>query len=344
MNRFVTATSAAIFIAALAIRAEAHDFCVATPGDLRVAFAAASDGGANQDETNSIYLVAGTYSLADLPDRFLYLNTSPTSGLHLWGGFDAGCAHMSEDAAATVLDGAHMSQVLVVRSALGDVDILNLTVQNGETSQNGAGIAVNDTGSTSGAVYLRNLIVRFNHTTSSEGGLRAFTNSVKPLYFDNNLVFNNSADQSEGAGELFGADTVYARYNTITGNTAPGTAVGGLLCGASPTCVMANNIFWQNSTDDLYLFSDAALYFNDIGATLGPAPSTNVGSLSVDPMFVGAPNYDFHLASGSPLRSASTYLDSSSDNDVEGNPLPQVGRTDLGALIDVTFSDGFEAP
>ena len=71
------------------------------------------------------------------------------------------------------------------------------------------GIAVNDTGSTSGDVLLRDLIIRNNHTSSAAGAFRAFAYGTHVIYFDNNLVVGNSADQGFGAGEMFGAGQVY---------------------------------------------------------------------------------------------------------------------------------------
>lgn len=330
--------------AGFAVGAGATDFCVTTTSELRAALAAVSDGGANQDENNGIFLATGTYSTSDGLGRFFYLNSSATSALHLWGGFDAACSQMGEDASATILDGAGMSQVLVARSAAGYVDILNLSVQNANTDQPGAGIAINETGSTSGDVLLRNLIIRNNHTSRFQGGFRAFARGTHVIYFDNNLVVGNSADQGYGAGELSGADHVYVRYDTVSMNTAPDADVGGLFCSGTPACEIANDAFWQNSTTDLYLFSDASMYFNDVGVLGGMSPSTNVGALDTDPLFVDAAGDNFHLGNGSPLIGVSTYLSSGSDNDIEGHALPLTGRTDIGAYLETIFNDGFESP
>ena len=73
-------------------------------------------------------------------------------------------------------------------------------------------------------------------------------------------------------------------------------------------------------------------------------PSTNVGALDTDPLFVDAAGGNFHLGNGSPLIGVSTYLDSDSDNDIEGHALPLTGRTDIGAYMETIFNDGFESP
>src|ERR1700760_344338 len=91
----------ALAFCSLSAQAAQQQFCVTTTSELRAALATSSDGGANQDDQVSIELAAGTYSTADGLGRFLYTNTSPTSSLHFWGGFNADCSHMGEDASVT---------------------------------------------------------------------------------------------------------------------------------------------------------------------------------------------------------------------------------------------------
>ena len=50
----------------------------------------------------------------------------------------------------------------------------------------------------------------------------------------------------------------------MANNTTPNTGVGGLLCAGVPTCEIANSVFWMNSNQDLYVFYDAAMMFDDI--------------------------------------------------------------------------------
>jgi hypothetical protein len=324
-------------------RATEQQFCVTTTSELRAALAAASDGGANQDDPVSIELAAGTYSTADGQDRFVYTNTSPTSSLHFWGGFNVDCSHMGEDASLTVLDGNHATQVLVASSTAGYLDILNLTVQNANTNQYGAGIAVNvGSATTSGDVLLRNLIIRNNHTSGYHAGFRAFAHGTHVIYFDNNLVVGNSADSGYGAGELYAENQIYVRYDTVADNTTAGAGVGGVLCAGVPNCEIANSVFWQNSNEDLYVFYDAAMYFDDIAHITGNAPSTNLSPIVGDPLFADPANGDYHLGNGSPLLAVSTYLDSDTDNDIEGHNLPLTGTTDVGAYLDTIFNDKFE--
>ncbi|HEX4481564.1 MAG TPA: hypothetical protein VH082_12180, partial [Rudaea sp.] len=316
---------------------------VTTTAELRSALSAASDGGANQDDGTDIFLATGTYSTSDGLGRFFYLNTSPTASLHLWGGYNADCTQRVDDASATILDGNDATQVLVARSALGDVDILNLTVQNANTDQYGAGIAVNDSNvTTSGDVLLRDLIIRNNHTSYYHGGFRAFARGTHMMYFDNNLVVDNSADRGYGAGELYGQAQIYVRYDTIANNIAQGSTVGGLLCAGVPNCEIANSVFWQNTNADLYVNYDAVMYFDDVTQIAGNTPSTNANPIVGDPLFADPATGNYHLGDGSPLLAVSTYLHSDSDNDIEGHNLPLTGTTDVGAYVDTIFNDNLE--
>ena len=336
---------AALALCSLPMWADAQQFCVKTTAELRAALAAASDGGANQDDVVSIELAAGTYSTADGLGRFTYTNTSPISSLHFWGGFNADCSHMGEDASVTVLDGNNATQILVANSSAGYIDILNLTVQNANTNQYGAGIAVNaGSATTSGDVLLRDLIIRNNHTSGYHGGFRAFARGTHVIYFDNNLVVGNSADSGYGAGELYAENQIYVRYDTLADNTTTSAGVGGLLCAGVPNCEIANSVFWQNSNEDLYVFYDAVMYFDDIANITGNAPSTVVSPIVGDPLFADPATGNYHLGNGSPLLAVSTYLDSGTDNDIEGHNLPLTGTTDVGAYLDTIFNDKFESP
>ena len=335
--------AAALAVGSMTAHAADADFCVTTTSELRAALAAASDGGANQDDRVFIAVAAGTYLTSDGSARFFYRNSSTTSALQMWGGYNADCSQKSDDASLSILDGANATQVLVASTTDGFLDILSLTIQNANTNQPGAGIDINDTNDdTTGEVHLRDLIIRNNRTSNSYAGFRAFTRGNHPLYFDNNLVVDNGANNY--VGELYGEGQVYMRYNTVSNNTAPNASPGGVFCYGTPTCEIANSVFWMNSNSDLYLFGDAKMYFDDVGNLTGVVPSTNANPIAGDPLFVDPATGDYHLGNGSPLLAVSTYLDSDSDDDIEGHALPFTGTTDVGAHIDTIFNDKFESP
>lgn len=336
--------AAALAIGSLTAYADEVQFCVTTTSELRAALVAASDGGANQDDRVLIAVAAGTYSTSDdSGGRFFYRNTSSTSTFQLWGGFNADCSLKSDNASLSILDGANATEVLVASTTTAFLDILTLTIQNANTNQPGAGIDINDTNDdTTGEVHLRDLIIRNNRTSGSYAGFRAFTRGNHPLYFDNNLVVDNGSNNY--VGQLYGEGQVYMRYDTVSNNTAPNTSPGGVFCYGTPTCEIANSVFWTNSNTDLHLFSDAKMYFDDVGILSGVVPSTNANPIVGDPLFVDPATGDYHLGNGSPLLAVSTYLDSDSDNDIDGHNLPLTGTTDVGAYVDTIFNDKFESP
>ena len=130
----------------------------------------------------------------------------------------------------------------------------------------------------------------------------------------------------------------------MSNNTAPGTSTGGLFCYGTPTCQIANSVFWNNSNTDLYLFGDADMHFDDVGVPGGVVPSTNANAIVGDPLFANAAGGNYHLGNGSPLLAISTYFDSGSDNDIDGHSLPLTGTTDVGAYVDTIFNDKLESP
>ena len=334
----------ASLLAGLSAAASAHTFCVTDSSTFRLALAAVSDGGTFADEPNVIQMAAGTYATTDVNDRFVYVNASATGSIAISGGFDAVCATQQHDATLTVLDGAGVSQVMVLRSTVGDVALSWLTVTNAETTQPGGGLGINDVASTSGGVYIYDTIITGNHTSSSHGGLRAYTFGNHPLYFDNNVVAFNSADGNFSAGTLIGGATVYLRHNTIAENFTSGMGISGMWClaSASASCIIANNIAWENAGGDFYLGNVASLVYNDYTTSSGATPTQLVGNVSTDPSFTEAMAGDFHLYTGSPVVGLSEYHGSYSGLDVEGKPLPTRGRVDLGAYSETIFSDGSE--
>jgi parallel beta-helix repeat protein len=108
---------------------------------------------------------------------------------------------------------------------------------------------------------------------------------------------------------------------TISGNGI--VAGGGLYCsGASP--VFINSILWGDTPQEIYQTgsdNDISISYSDIQ---GGYPGT--GNIDADPLFVDAPNGDFHLSANSPCIDAG---DPASDFSLE--PEPDGGRINMGA-------------
>src|ERR1700759_4272580 len=102
----------------------ANTFHVSTSADLRAPLNASSDGGANVGEINTIEINPGVYKTGSQP--FHYNSTATTGYLSLVGE--------GINASFTVLDGNGTTQVLDLLSKTQQIEITNLTVQNGNTS------------------------------------------------------------------------------------------------------------------------------------------------------------------------------------------------------------------
>jgi hypothetical protein len=326
--------------------AQAHLFCVSTATELQGALTAASDGGAFNGEDNYIHVFQGTYMVGSATGGgpFHYHSTASSGQMNLLGGFDVDCFTPTGKASQTVLDGNHSAQVLSIRSSTADISVINFTIQNGETSQVGAGLAVNFvSGDNSGAVIQRN-IIRNNHTTGQAGGLFVITGAgPQSLYVQNNLITGNSADSGFGAGKVigFGSDTDFDNCTVTRNTTTLAGGAGGLYFSGGALAYVDNSIFWNNTNAGIYLGnSNVRMEYNDYGTLGGAVPFTSVGNVSVGPSFVDGAGGDFHLTGDSPLLGKSPELFNRLDPD--GNPSPEGGKIDIGAYNETIFIDGLD--
>jgi len=325
-------TLLALALSAIGSSVHAHVFCVSTAAQLQQALTQASTGGMYNGESNIISVVKGIYKIGTATNHGPFHYASAASGyLLVYGGYDADCTTTSWKAAQTVLDGDHDSQVLTIRSAVGEVEVDAFTIQNGESGQYGAGLAINFVaGDDSQAIIVHN-IIRNNHSTTMAGGIDIGAGgSGNYLWLQNNVISGNSADQGLGAGEVHGnGGSTLVLNNTVTQNTSANGDGGDLYVFGNDIYVV-NNIFWNNDSYGLYLASQGAtLNYNDYGALAGHAPALSNGNVSVPPQFVNAGAGNFHLAAGSPLIAFSPYLSGGTDPD--GNPAPQTGSMNVGA-------------
>ena len=344
-NRTLLALGISLFVASDLAQADTF-FCVDTAQKLQNALTDASDGGMHSGERNFIRLVTGTYNTTDTAGNitFHYDSTNAVGSLDISGGWTAGCIGTIRNAAAsTVLDGNHTTQVMRLGSATTDIDVVGITLQNGETGSAGAGLAINTGAGRNGTVSVARTIIRNNHTTFQYGGIAVHSGGVGEItLFGNNLVTGNSADQEGGAGFLGSNGSTQIVQNTVYGNTtAASGGTGGLSLGGTGSFSVDNNIFRNNSNVGLYLAtSNAGLYYDDYGLLGGTAPQQNVGALNVSPKFVDAAGGDFHLAGDSALLGISPLLTGTFD--LEGHPSPTGGEMDLGAYEETIFIAGFD--
>jgi hypothetical protein len=338
--RIATARALATGLIFAAVGAGAHTFCVSTAAELRQALTDASDGGLYANEFAQVNVSTGTYLTGNNP--FHYSNTSATSSLYVTGGNSAGCVSQMLSPATTILDGHHATAVMQLKSANGTIVVTALTLQNGESSEPGGGLQINYGISPTTTTYVENSIIRNNHSAGLGGGVYMYGGEVA-LDFD--LIAGNSANQF-GAGFV----VAYGNFNemvhdTVANNTASTTSgpVGGIYCGGSTYCSIGENIFWNNTTYGIYLGgTNAQMYYNDYGSRGGNDPAQETFSISANPAFVNPAGGNFRLSGASPALAFGgiNFLQS---HDLDGNPLPESGKVDLGAYEETIFFDGFDA-
>jgi Periplasmic copper-binding protein (NosD) len=337
-NKRSIRTTALLAFSLLAATNFAHAayYCVATAAALQSALNQSANGGVHNAEDNFIDVVQGTYLTGSVTGNgaFHYYSTG-THALVISGGYTASCATQSRNAALTVLDGRHMTQVLSLSSANGLIGVGQLTLQNGEGGTPGAGLQVNYLASVNADVHVINNIIRDNHSSVDAGGVYV-SGAGQYTWVFSNLIAGNSADSQYGAGYVTG----YGQFNEIIGNTVTantsayhgpnGDPVGGLFCGGSQFCQLYNNIFWNNTTYGIFLGNTgAAMAYNDYGTLGGNAPASSLGDVSVAPKFVNPGAGNYRLGSGSPVRDFSP--EHLGQYDLDGHAYPTTGNVDIGA-------------
>jgi parallel beta-helix repeat protein len=330
---------------------QGHTFCVASSADLQAALDQSSDGGLYNGEDNTIMVVqnagSATYSTgaATRGGPFHYINSTVTGALILGGGYNSNCTVRTLKAALTILDGDHLTPVLRITSAAADINVTGLTIQNGESTLPGAGLAVNPDNAETSQVLIEENIIKNNHTTSSGGGLVAYSGGANTvlMFVEKNLIVGNSADQNDGAGIMVSNGAgIHLFNNTIIENTALNSGTtGGIKCLSGSSAHIWNNIFWNNTNYGLFLQAlTAFVAYNDYDIWFGPTPQNSLYNISLNPLFVDAIDGDFHLRGISPAIAAAGYTTGSPD--VEGNPTPLGGKMDMGAYEETIFIDNFD--
>jgi hypothetical protein len=334
--------------------------CVASTPDLSDALATLANSASNTD-SDELRIRTGTY-LAPAGGWVGAVTTH--HDLVIRGGYtDEGCTQQTNDASATILDGHDSVGVMAIDTPLipnSNIEISGLTFQNGNATAPfgnvAGGLRVGDSGPISGGnILIERNIFRSNVGdspigSSMAGGLVAATDG-QSLIVRNNLFVNNSAKNS-AALVVYSNNAIDVSNNTFTGNQSTDTTLqqrviidfstfGGLL--------LSNNIFWGNAITpgvfDIDLggqFVGATLANNDIESSTG-TPVADVGTVSVDPEFVGST--DFRLARTSPLIDAgiNDAPGGLATIDLDGSPRVEQGSVDLGAFeSSYIFANGFE--
>lgn len=143
----------------------------------------------------------------------------------------------------------------------------------------------------------------------------------------NNIIAGNSAE-TQGGGIYCGDSSPDIINNTIFGNWA--TWGGGIYSGGDdsfPTVI--NTILWMDSPQEIYLHvgGSIAVTYSDVQGGW-----TGEGNIDADPVFVDAPNGDYHLLPDSPCIDAGDNTVVTSGTDLDGNPRIVNDVVDIGAF------------
>jgi hypothetical protein len=332
MKNCVRFASAAAMLLAWA-SAHAAFYCVNTPLALAIALNQAQNNG----QADDIELEVGTYNLGG--ELQYFAAAGETYDLTISGGAEPGTGcFVRASSGASVLDGQNAVRQLYI-DAHGRVNISNLTFQNGHPTQY-AGGALNLTAPT--AEVESNIFIS-NHAASGNYGSAAYVASTNAIYFNSNLVFANLGPTALWFSADYVADV---NNNTIVANQpASGSAIGALNPIGAGHYNLSNNILWNNSNSDVFDQSTGGTdYFhNDVGVIANNAPHSEVGDISVDPMFNGF--LSTRLAPSSPLVNAGidSPLGGTGATDAGGDTRKIGKHVDIGAFeSDVLFRDGFQ--
>lgn len=325
----------------------------------------ALDTAESNNEDDTVYLLAGTYT-----GNFDY---SPPQTEHRSLALRGAPGTTPQE---VILDGQNSGQVLALYDGstgpLAEVLIEGLTLRNGSSTDPGGLYAILHAYD----ITVRHCIIHDNVGTGYGGG--AYVESHHTVVFEDNVVYNNTVNErqygwgwrSGGGGAFIDGHIAYIRNNLIYGNRAQGENCspqgGGLWAGwtASQSYYLINNtitrnqavqgggvylewgshylynnIIYQNDAGegaDIYLGSNAggAAYHNDFADLYGTWVEEGE-NFAADPLFVAPDAGDFHLSEQSPCINAGANIvpdpPGLPDTDFEGDPRVMGGAVDIGA-------------
>ncbi len=213
----------------------------------------------------------------------------------------------------------------------------NLITKNVATSGEGGGIYF---WLSSTSVTIRGNTISENKAGTKGGGI--FGSEVYSTISEN-IVFNNSTG-ARGGGFYFKNSKLYTVNNTIFGNEASAAnSLGGGAYLESSTVLLANSIFWNNSSTfgpEAFVDAESELGVKHCDVEGGLASieaETGAGTswdnnIDADPMMADPANGDFHLLWDSPCKDAGDETSPGmATNDFEGDPRIAGSAVDIGA-------------
>ena len=356
MNRVSGLLVSTLLLAALT-RAEAASFCVVDGAELRQALSTAAGNG----ESDRIRLRSGSFSVTTSSVAFYYF-TSESFDLEISGGWVSvgpqPCLAQTGRADATVLSGSGVRQVLSLGGASGtsgNISVSNLTIRDGDSAQQGAGLNLGGIAGFVGDLSVSNVVFDGNVSATFGGGLTAGADGGV-LKLINNLFLRNKCGSDYCAANLTvnaasaSSYRAFFSYNTVVANICtpgapPSCDTAGVRIGGSARSLFIGNAFAFNAGADLKLQNlTSDVYNNNVVDILG-SPAASGGNLSLsNPLFVDPFSADYRLMFASPLRNAGSAAIGLPAVDLDGAPRLNDYQYDIGAFEnqDHLFGSSFE--
>ncbi len=323
--------------------------CVTNSAEFQTALTTAQNNGKN----DIIKLVQGTYGISANANSRFYFHSSEPYSLVIKGGHTLGCSSREMNPANTILDGENIDQsyyasVLQLEdkseSLRNKIIIEGIRIQNGRNDSYRAALYAYTDGSMTVAHNIisdnatggigfetwRGVVMLTNNSIVNNGGLGIEAESDNgKIVLSNNLITGNSGNYGGVYASVWQSE-INIINNTITGNTAirqgGGTYIA--LWDKSDQANLFNNIIWGNTAsdgEDIYIdnWDDGTInaYNNDFDPSKVYGSFINqANNINSDPLFVNAPNGDYHLSAGSPcIDFGNNSAPSQSATDFEGD-------------------------
>jgi hypothetical protein len=224
---------------------------------------------------------------------------------------------VGSNAFTTVLSGNSGDQPVITASAFNFLRIKGLSIRDGISKTNGAGVMAN---APNGRLFVTHCVISGNFAWQNGGGI--WCNVASNSMLLNNIIAGNEADN--GGGVYVAGGQLSLLQNTVVTNVAD-LGNGGAVSAVSTSSVSAANcILWHNGSNATANVSVQYWLVDAAGGTTGTGNFTNA------PKFVSEFLQDYHLHSGSPARAAAPSNFVYDDIDGEARPTPGQAR-DVGA-------------
>jgi hypothetical protein len=160
----------------------------------------------------------------------------------------------------------------------------------------GAGVFINGPNTVG---YVAFNVVRFNHANAYGGGVDSDGGAT--IYMNNTLVYGNTSNGRAPGVYISEGDpqpgTLVMTHCTVFGNTADDPNCGFGLDARGGTAQVSNSIFWGDEGNTFFVNPSYEGSIIIMEYSIDEQEWPGNGNTTVDPLFAGSENNDFHLQS-----------------------------------------------